>query len=267
MTAPPKDSVIKMCRRAMEIFLEALFPSNIYCICCGETIAPSMIYSLCEGCLTNLRWANHASCEKCGKPLQADYWRSLCTDCREADHLFSKGYSCVEYGMYEKMVLKDYKYHGRPYLGDKLAWIMADRLESEEISSDCILPVPMERSKERKRGYNQSALMARSLSRRMGIPWEKDLLLRHRKTRVMNNLSPSERRENVRGAFSLKRGREGWISGRKILLVDDIYTTGSTLNECARILLEAGAEDVRFICFAAGSNRLHWEENGSDGVE
>ena len=261
-----KDSLIKMCLRVMEIFKEAIFPSNIYCICCGEAIAPSMIYSLCGGCLKNLRWANHANCDKCGKPLQEGYWRNLCTDCRETDFLFDRGYSCVEYGMYEKMMLKDYKYHSRPYLGDKLAWIMADRLEPEEIRADWILPVPMERSKERKRGYNQAALMARGLSRRMGIPWEKDLLLRHRKTRVMNNLSPSDRRENVQGAFSLKSGRADLVRGRKILLVDDIYTTGSTLNECSRILLDAGAEEVRFICFASGSNRLHWEEDRVEEV-
>lgn len=247
--------------RGSEMVLDAVFPSNIYCICCGETIAPSMTYSLCEGCLVNLRWANDKSCDKCGKPLQEHYWRSLCTDCREEDHYFAKGYSCVEYGMYEKMMLKDYKYHGRPYLGDKLAWIMADRLEPENISADWILPVPMERSKERKRGYNQAALMARGLSRRMEIPWKEDLLLRHRKTRVMNNLSPEERRENVRGAFCLKPGSEKLFQEKTILLVDDIYTTGSTMNECSRVLLEAGAKEVRFICFAAGSNRLHWEED------
>lgn len=236
-------------------FLEMIFPSNIYCICCDNIIDKTRPYSLCDACVRNLHWANGDTCAKCGKILGENYRRPLCNDCYEMEHLFVRGFTCVEYGMYEKLLLRDYKYHGKPYFGDKLAEIMADRLALEELPLDLIVPVPMHKSKEKKRGYNQAALLARGIGRRMGIDCDERLLFRTRKTSVMNKLDPQSRRDNVKNAFTLDLEKGKIIKDKTLLLVDDIFTTGSTLDECTRLLLEGGAKEVYVICFAAGGNR------------
>lgn len=245
--------------------LEALYPSNIYCICCDNLIDATRPYALCDECVRNLHWANEKTCGKCGKILSESWQMDLCHDCMEIPHTFEKGFACVEYGMYEKLLLRDYKYHGKAYYGEKLAELMTDRFALEELEVDCIVPVPMHKKKEQKRGYNQAALLSRGMARRMGKKWAGDILLRSRQTSPMNNLSPHERRENVRDAFTLNPKKCKLIENKTLLLVDDIFTTGSTLDECSKVLLEQGARRVYAICFAAGSNRRRLpEEEGEE---
>jgi ComF family protein len=106
--------------------------------------------------------------------------------------------------------------------------------------------------KERKRGYNQADVAGRQLARLLALPYDRTLLERTRDTRVMSSLSAEERGANVKGAFALARGREDAVRGLRVMLVDDIFTTGSTINACAEALLAACAASVRFIVFAAG---------------
>ncbi|MDR2089880.1 MAG: double zinc ribbon domain-containing protein [Clostridiales Family XIII bacterium] len=116
---------------------------------------------------------------------------------------------------------------------------------------DLLLPVPMYAKKERKRGYNQADIAGRLLARLLAVPYDGKLLERIRDTHVMSNLSAEERGANVKGAFALARDREDAVRGLRVMLADDIYTTGSTLDACAEALLAAGAASVRFIVFAA----------------
>jgi ComF family protein len=241
----------------LERFKELVFPSNIYCICCGNIIDRTRPYSLCDACVRNLRWANKKTCSKCGKILGENYRRSLCTDCSEMEHYFEKGFTCVEYGMYEKLIIRDYKYHDKPYFGDKLAEIMYDRLVIEGLHLDMIIPVPMHKSKEKKRGYNQAALLAKGISKRMNVPFDQNLMMRSRLTKPMNKMNPQERKDNVRDAFTIREEKDKMIKDKVVLLVDDIFTTGSTLDECSKLLLEKGAVKVYMICFSAGGNRAY----------
>lgn len=247
-------------KNLFEKILEVVFPSNIYCICCENIIDNTRPYSLCDACVRNLHWANENTCKKCGKILGKNYRREFCNDCYEMEHYFEKGFTCAEYGMYEKLIVRDLKYHSKPYFGDKLAEIMTDRLLPENLQVDLILPIPMHKSKERKRGYNQAALLAKGISRRINVPFDKTLMMRMRRTKPMNKMSPQERRDNVKDAFTLRREKVKMVKGKTILLVDDIFTTGSTLDECSRLLLDSGAEKIYMICFAAGGNRTFHEE-------
>lgn len=240
--------------------LEVFFPSNIYCICCGNIIDNTRPYSLCDSCVRNLHWATAKTCKKCGKMLGENYRREFCNDCYETEHYFERGFTCAEYGMYEKLIVRDYKYHGKPYFGDKLAEIMFDRLEMEELPLDLIVPVPMHKKKERKRGYNQAALLAKGIGRRMDVPFDGKLLMRDRRTKPMNKMNPQERRDNVKDAFTLSPEKVKIVRDKTILLVDDIFTTGSTLDECSRLLLEGGACKIYMACFAAGGNRVSYQE-------
>jgi len=154
-------------------------------------------------------------------------------------------------------LLLSFKYGGKSYIGRKIAEIMADRVAAEEdLLVDLILPVPMHRAKQKKRGYNQAEIIAKYLAELLCTPHSGKLLLRTAKTPAMSRLRPEERRNNMENAFSIAPGAEKRIEGKRILLVDDIFTTGSTADACSNTLLNAGASEVRLICFASGANNL-----------
>ena len=234
--------------------LELLFPSNIYCICCGSVIDKTRYYALCDSCAPKFHWLSAKTCAKCGKILSPDYRHDLCYDCMLYGHDFDKGYTCVQYGLYERSVLMDFKYRGKSHIGRKLGDILFDRMALEEQDFDLVVPVPMYRKKQIQRGYNQAAVMAQKLASRWGIPCAARLLERTRSTRPMKGLGAIERMENLEGAFSVSRDNHYELEGRSVLLVDDIYTTGSTMDACSKALRKAGAEKVFALSFACGAN-------------
>lgn len=234
--------------------LEAIFPSNIYCISCGSIIDKTRDYALCDSCVERFHWLGKKTCAKCGKILNENYRHELCYDCRRFEHTFDKGFTCVQYGLYERGLMMDFKYKGKSYIGRKLGDILYDRMALEEERFDLLVPVPMYRKKKARRGYNQAEIMAGQMARRSGIPMARDLLRRDRQTLPMKGLGPFERYENLKGAFSISPGNHYPIQGKRILLIDDIYTTGSTADACGIVLRQAGAERICILTFACGAN-------------
>ena len=237
--------------------IKIIFPDDIYCIRCGKIIDSTRTYSLCDDCIRNFHWTNNKTCNKCGKLMDEEGVYSLCKDCRNMDHYFAQGFTCLMYGLYEKELLWAFKYGKQGYLGEKLGEILKDRLEPEfekGLNIDVIIPVPIHKKKLRQRGFNQAELMAKPLSKAWGLVFDKKALIRTKSTSAMSSLDPLERRANVAGAFVIDKGQEGVVKDKSILLVDDVYTTGSTVDECSRVLLDAGAKDVYVLTLAAGAN-------------
>lgn len=238
-----------------EALLEFVFPSNIYCISCGKPIDSDAPYSLCGACLRELHWADRWTCQKCGKPLTPNATELLCRDCTEGERQFEKAYSCVLYGTAEREIIHRFKYNERTYYGEPLAKLMQERLIHEAWKEDLILPVPMYKGKERRRGYNQAALLAKSLSKKRGTPFRSDLLIRRRDSVPMSKLNAVERRENSKNLFRITPGKGTLLRGKTILLVDDVYTTGSTMEACSAVLKAEGVKEIYCITFAAGLDR------------
>ncbi len=234
--------------------LDVMFPSNIYCISCGSLIDSSRAYALCDSCMLRFHWAGLKTCAKCGKILQDNYRHELCYDCREYDRSFDKGFTCLQYGLLERGVLMDYKYKGKSYIGQKLGDILYDRMGAEDIEYDLIVPVPMHLKSQNTRGYNQAQIMAARLAERKNMLCASELLVRTRKTAPMKGLGAIERYENLKNVFAVSPKNHYTIAGRRILLVDDIFTTGSTLDACSRVLKDAGADRVYVLTVACGDN-------------
>ena len=234
--------------------LDVIFPSGIYCISCGSMIDSSRDYALCDSCMMAFHWVGEKTCTRCGKILQDDYRHELCYDCRELPRSFDRGFTCVQYGLLERGVLMDFKYRGKAYIGRKLGDILHDRMAIEETDYDLIVPVPMYSKNQNKRGYNQAEVMASRLASRRGTVCAPELLVRKRKTAAMKGLGAVERYENLKNVFAVSPKNHYTIAGKSILLVDDIFTTGSTLDACSKVLKEAGAETVHVLTFACGGN-------------
>ena len=240
---------------------EAVFPSSIYCVCCGALIDRTRTYSLCDTCMDRFHWITGRTCEKCGKAMPETSRGRLCYDCMQQEHFFRKGFSCLTYGLYERQLMMDLKYAGKGYLARIFGDVMYERMEWEELDPDLIVPVPVSEGRLQKRGYNQSLIMARRLAQRWRSErehapalWPR-MLRRTRETRMLRSLNPTERRMALKGAFDVPPGLKQTLEGRSVLLVDDIYTTGATADACSLALLEGGASEVFLLTLASGGNR------------
>ena len=187
--------------------------------------------------------------------MQETYKGKLCYDCMTYEHYFTKGFSCLTYGLHEREVLLDYKYNGKSWLGAKFGDILYDRISCENIQADVIIPVPISAGRAKKRGYNQSALMGKRLSDKWGVPMDERLLIRAKNTQLLRSLNPAERRLVLEGAFQVPEKHKQKIHQKRVLLIDDIFTTGATADICSKTLLDAGAKEVYLLTLASGGNR------------
>ena len=252
---------VKM-KSAVNGVLDLIYPPALYCICCGKMIDETRTYRLCNDCMENIKWIDGRTCMKCGRQLGPKNPGRVCFNCREHPHSFDRGYTCTEYGTHERAIVFKLKYDCRPDISVPLGEILADRMLAEfgadELHGlyDMILPVPVHPAKKSRRGYNQAALIAEEFSRRTGFTADDGVLMRVRETHIMRSLGPEQRRENIRGAFGIRERRLAEIPGKHFLIIDDIYTTGATVDELALVLKEAGASGVDFLSFASGADMV-----------
>ena len=229
--------------------LELFFPS--FCLGCKKEGA-----LLCEDCKSTLEISEYNYC-LCSKPLRLPDGQKTgkCPRCQ--DKKLSGLFFALPYK--EKFLTKKliYQFKYKPYikeLSKTLAAILTEHLvishnNAESIWENSVLmPVPLEKSKLKSRGYNQSEELARELSKILQVPLFSENLAKIKKTAPQMELSAKERAENLKGAFSIKNPAE--IAGKKIFLIDDVYTTGSTLQECANVLKSAGAKQIWGIVIA-----------------
>lgn len=228
-TAESEGAKVSVLKSAADRVMDLLFPSALYCICCGNLIDETRTYHLCDHCLSHIRWDG--------------------SDVRSIRGL--KTLSCTRYGLYERSLVFALKYNGRKYIARELAEMMRDRLILAEAEFDVIVPVPMFSEKERRRGFNHAALMGGYLGTLTGKPCFAHGLLRTSDTLPMRGLGPSERRSNVKDKFACNEKYVTMLKGKRVLLLDDFYTTGSTAGECFRALKTAEPKDVLFLAFAA----------------
>jgi ComF family protein len=200
----------------------------------------------CEGCQEQIRPVVPPLCQRCGRGLKA-VGSQLCADCRSGHHAVEQIRSAV----YSEGVLREaihaLKYDGITALVEPLASLMADYWSRCPMAVDVMVPVPLHRARQRRRGFNQAALLARGLSERTGIPVDEDILVRHRRTAAQVGLDADERTRNVRGAF---RRVSAGAKGRAVLVIDDVCTTGSTLEACAVALQQGGVKSVKALTLA-----------------
>jgi competence protein ComFC len=220
-------------------------------VCDGEVITESGY--LCHECLTGLPIVQFPFCDRCGVPVagKVDHVYT-CHDCASREPHYAQARSAARFEGAVRELIHQLKYQHAFWVLPDLVHLAeaAHRAHFAEEKVDLIAPVPLHPSRRRARGYNQSALLATALGRRLGLPARNRLLRRVRDTGTQTHLTAAARLLNVRGAFAVAQPRAA--AGRTVLLVDDVMTTGATLEECARALRKAGAVRVLALTVARG---------------
>ncbi len=230
---------IKLMKEIMSDIASVIYP-NI-CIGCGS-IMPFGSGMMCDKCMAEFCDKHNDRCPVCGRII---YHRGKCRGCNSEKLYFDRGHSLFEYKDSVRNAVLRCKYKNMKYIGRYFGELMADYAENNGMGGfDIVTAVPLHKNRLRQRGYNQSEIPAVMVASRLGTPCAA-VLERVVDTKPQNSLSREERLRNIRRAFAVK-DKEA-IKGKNILLIDDIYTTGATVNECAKVLKKNGAARVEFL--------------------
>lgn len=203
-------------------------------------------HSLCGKCWSNLTFITNPTCSRCGFPFEFTPSSSVCGSCASTPPLFEKGYSALIYNDISKNLLLRFKHGDALYLTPFLGNLFLPLLSTIQIPQKNLLlvPIPLHPLRLFKRQYNQAALLAQYIHKKTNITYASTVLKRHRHTSPQGHLSFSQRKKNVRNAFSIDSRYCSALKGKTCLLIDDVWTTGTTLSEATKTLLNAGSSSV-----------------------
>lgn len=229
------------------VILQTLFPKT--CPICDKALRYGE--DICSACSGRIRYIKEPRCKKCSKQLGDDE-AEYCVDCNRSKHIFKSGIAAFLYDDVISKSIYRFKYHNRRTYAEFYGKAIANRYGKtiRGWNADIIVPVPIHERKRVKRGYNQAELIAKALEKELGIRADCSYLVRVANTRPQKEMDKWERKKNLENAFKLDRNV---VEYRKIILVDDIYTTGSTIDECARTLMAGGAKEVNFVSLSIGA--------------
>ncbi|TQO59478.1 ComF family protein [Paraclostridium bifermentans] len=232
--------------------LDIIYPENIKCIICNKSISKNNTYSLCKDCFNELNFINDG-CIKCGKTILNETIETLkpedllngCPSCINKTYYFEKAIGCIEYSETSKKIVFGFKYNDKTFMSNIISKIMKEKLDTQNINYDYILYVPLHKKRERKRGFNQSKLIAKKLGKIENIK-VLDSIYRNKNTTKLFKLTNEERSREVKNAFGFYKSID-LCKNKNVLLIDDIFTTGSTVNEISKMLKLKGVKKI-YIC-------------------
>ncbi|MDO5519582.1 MAG: ComF family protein [bacterium] len=230
--------------------IELIYPQR--CPICEKIVLPKGAF-ICSECYKKLQWVNAPYCMKCGKPIESEC-KEYCYDCENKNFHYEYGYGMWIYDENLRRSIVGFKYKNRREYADFYIQqlVLHYREKINRMQVDVIAPVPVHRRRYRQRGYNQAAILAEGLGKELEYAVEDQLLVRSKYTAPQKTLNDKERFLNLEKAFKVNKKRISEYVGKRVLLVDDIYTTGSTIEACTNVLLQAGVSKVYFISLCIG---------------
>ncbi len=218
------------------------------CLFCGKEGRAGGRYPVCETCVAEFLPLGGPRCPSCGKPLLAGSDSHLCGECLRDPPIFERAWSLFPYEGKVRHLIHLFKFRGDLAAVSVIRFLLEEIVSLPEVDADVVVPVPMDPQALKNRGYNQALMIATLLARLRKIPVDRFHLIKSRKTLPQVGLTKSERKRNVQGAFSVTK-REVFI-GKKVLLVDDVFTTGATIQACSRALKRGGASRIDVLTLA-----------------
>lgn len=256
----------------MKWLLDLFYPPLNHCYNCGKSIIFSEIAGLCPSCLEEIQFIS-ACCLRCGRALpdkRKQIWKDeetagelagvkkRCNACQDKALFYDMARSIAVYdGLIRELILK-YKYFHRLKLKEPLSQLLVIYFKKiyNNLLIDYIIPVPLHRDRIKERGFDQVLLLAEILAKRIKVPLLTKALIRVKNSPRLYNLTPAQRAQAIEGCFSVREGRA--LKGKSVLLLDDILTTGTTVNEAGNVLKEAGkVKKVYVLTLATGRTSLY----------
>lgn len=231
-------------KNLVRYFVNLLYPCR--CPCCRKIVNND---SFCDKCWKKLIFIEKPTCSICGEPLDIKTnYDLLCANCVNKKHYFNKVMSIFIYNSTVAKSIYRLKFNEKVFLSKFFSNFMIKIIKDFDI--DYITAVPMHKSRLKERGYNQSLLLARDISNKISINVLEDLILKIKNTSPQTKLSIKKRRTNLRSVFKINENYKNCIKGKNILIVDDVFTTGTTVDECAKVLKMNGVCRVYVITIA-----------------
>lgn len=236
---------MRLLMKIIDSILSLIYPRR--CISCNEILSIGQEW-LCDKCAPGFEKTEHRRCKICGRIV---YHNGNCRTCNSNKLYFDNGYSVFEYKGNVRNGIRNFKYKGLYSYGRYFGKIMSDYAKCNmDIKFDYVTAVPLHRKRLSDRGYNQSKILAKFVAKSINVEY-KDLLIRKVNTIPLNSLGRKERMENIKGAFAINPNVS--VENKYILIIDDIYTTGSTINECCKVLKKNHAAMVEFFTLSCTS--------------
>lgn len=238
-------TIINKIRIMNQWVVNAIYPPR--CPICDAVIINGTM--VCDKCLDKVQLISGPTCFKCGKPICED--KSIfCFDCRRSHKQYERGFAVFEYNCIKESLYR-FKYGSRAEYAKFYAIKTVESLGRviQDINPQAFVPVPIHKSRYKKRGYNQAYEYAKELSKLTGIPVENNLITREVRTKAQKELNPLQRQKNLKKAFKLN---VYGVKLQRVCVIDDIYTTGSTVSTMAMLLKQAGIREVFYISIAIG---------------
>ena len=244
---------VTLYNRACKVF----FPSNIKCLICGDDLKQKQDIEVCDKCKCNLHFITESECcARCGSVISGQ--GKFCLNCQKGDTEFDIARSVFIYDGEIKHLIAGLKYNNKPYISRTLSNYIAQKFTELKWQADLIIPVPLSDARRKWRGYNQAQLLAEGVSDKLGIPVNTETLVKIKDTDQQVNLSSDERRKNLKDCFKVIDKYA--VRGKRILLIDDVMTTGSTASACAHELKKAHADRVMVLTIAHGKTEIPTEK-------
>lgn len=222
--------------------IDSVFPRR--CPVCEGIVERG--HTICKSCIKRLSLVKEPICMRCGRevPSETDEY---CFDCSQREKSFEYGRALLNYDELSRHIAVQIKYKNKREYVEPFAKMIAARYKKQIalMRADCLIPVPVHPARFRKRGYNQAELLANGISKIIKVPVRSDILIRRKNTLAQKELSPEERLKNLKSAFAISDKYAGDI--KTAIIIDDIYTTGSTIEACTRVLKQAGVLRVYYL--------------------
>lgn len=226
--------------------MDFLYP-RIDCVCCGKRLEKKAAHGICMDCVGSLPFIQDPKCSICGRTVNQG--TDICLECRYHGHSYDQALAVFEYSMVIREMIHRYKYGGEYSLSRTFGFFLSELFYESNWKVDLMIPVPLHKNREKSRGFNQSALLGDYMSQRTGISCNDKVLVRSVDTKSQTGFNRDKRAENMKNVFNIVDAHA--IKDKNILIIDDVHTTGATIDSCSQTLRWAGAKKIFALTIAA----------------